>query len=162
MDEKGGIGKDNHLPWYLSSDLQRFKSLTMGHYLVMGRKTYESIGKPLPGRTMVVVTNTKSFHPEGCHVVNSIEEAMRVAIEAHEIEVFIIGGGEIFKQSISIANKIYLTNVHVDAKTDVFFPTIDSSIWKLVSNQASSRDEKDEYESDFKILIRNKYREGNE
>jgi dihydrofolate reductase len=155
MDEIGGIGKDNHLPWYLSSDLQRFKSLTMGHYLVMGRKTYESIGKPLPGRTMVVVSYNAGYHPIGCIVVNSVEEAIRVAMEAHEIEVFIIGGGEVFRQTINIANKIYLTNVHVDAKADVFFPNIDSSLWKLEWNQVSSWDEKDEYESDFKILIRN-------
>jgi len=155
MDEKGGIGKDNQLPWYLPSDLRRFKSLTMGHYLVMGRKTYESIGKPLPGRTMVVVSYNAGYHPKGCIVVNSIEEAIRVAMDAHEIEVFIIGGGEVFRQTINIANKIYLTNVHVDAKADVFFPNIDSSLWKLVWNQVSSWDEKDEYESDFKILIRN-------
>jgi dihydrofolate reductase len=155
MDEKGGIGKDNQLPWYLPSDLRRFKSLTMGHYLVMGRKTYESIGKPLPGRTMVVVSYNAGYHPTGCIVVNSVEEAIRVAMEAHEIEVFIIGGGEVFRQTINIANKIYLTNVHVDAKADVFFPNIDSSLWKLVWNQVSSWDEKDEYESDFKILIRN-------
>ncbi len=155
MDEKGGIGQGNHLPWHLSSDLKRFKSLTMGHHLIMGRKTFESIGKILPGRTMVIVTHDIEYHPKGCIVVNSIEEAIRIAMEAHEIEVFIIGGGEVFKQTINIANKIYLTNVHVDAKADVFFPMIDSSLWKLVWNEASSRDEKDEYESDFKVLIRN-------
>lgn len=155
MDEKGGIGRGNRLPWYLSSDLKRFKSLTMGHYLIMGRKTFESIGKILPGRTMVVVTHNPEYHPKGCIAVNSIEEAIRIAIENHQKEVFIIGGGEIFIQTINLVNKIYLTNVHVDAKADVFFPKIDSSIWKLVLDQASYRDEKDDYESDFKILIRN-------
>jgi len=155
MDEKGGIGKGNRLPWHLSSDLKRFKSLTMGHHLIMGRKTFESIGKILTGRTMVVVTHNTGYHPEGCIVVNSIEDAIRKAINNQETEVFIIGGGEVFKQTINIANKIYLTNVHVDAKADVFFPKIDSSLWKLVWNEAPSRGEKDEYESDFKVLMRN-------
>jgi dihydrofolate reductase len=155
MDEKGGIGKGNRLPWHLSSDLKRFKSLTMGHHLIMGRKTFESIGKILTGRTMVVVTHNTGYHPEGCIVVNSIEDAIRKAINNQEVEVFIIGGGEVFKQTINIANKIYLTNVHVDAKADVFFPKIDSSLWKLVWNEAPSRGEKDEYESDFKVLMRN-------
>jgi dihydrofolate reductase len=157
MDEKGGIGHGNRLPWHLSSDLKRFKSLTMGHHLIMGRKTFGSIGKILPGRTMIIVTHDIGYHPEGCIVVNSIEEALRIAMEAHEIEVFIIGGGEVFKQTINIANKIYLTNVHVDAKADVFFPKIDSSLWKSVWNEAPSRDEKDEYESDFKVLMRINY-----
>jgi dihydrofolate reductase len=121
----------------------------------MGRKTYETIGKPLPGRTMIVVTHNVKYHPKGCIVVNSIAEAIRVAEINHEIEVFVIGGGEVFQQSISIANKIYLTNVHVDADTDVFFPIIEDSLWKLVWNEVPVRDEKDEYESDFKILIRN-------
>lgn len=155
MDEKGWIGHGNRLPWHLSSDLKRFKSLTMGHHLIMGRKTFESIGKILPGRTMVIVTHDARYHSKECIVANSIEEALRIAMEAHEIEVFIIGGGEVFIQTINIANKIYLTNVHVDAKADVFFPKIDSSLWKLVWNEAPSWDEKDEYESDFKVLMRN-------
>jgi dihydrofolate reductase len=155
VDEKGGIGKDNKLPWHLRSDLKRFKSLTMGHHLVMGRKTYETIGKPLPGRTMVVVTNNTAYHPNGCIIVNTIEEAIRVVERNHETEVFIIGGGEVFKQSIDFANKIYLTNVHADVDADIFFPKIDSSVWKLVWSKVTTSDEKDEYESDFKILIRN-------
>jgi dihydrofolate reductase len=155
MDEKGGIGRGNRLPWHLSSDLKRFKLLTMGHHLIMGRKTFESIGKILPGRTMVIVTHDERYHSKGCMVANSIEEAVRIAMGSHEVEVFIIGGGEVFKQTINIANKIYLTNVHVDAKADVFFPKIDSSLWKLVWNEAPSRGEKDEYESDFKVLMRN-------
>ena len=155
MDEKGGIGKSTRLPWHLRSDLNRFKALTMGHHLIMGRKTYETIGKPLPGRTMIVVTHKTAYHAKGCIVVNSIGEAIRVAEGNHEIEVFIIGGGEIFKQSIGLANKLYITNVHVDADADVFFPFIEDSLWKLVWIEEITRDEKDEYESGFKILIRN-------
>ena len=154
MDEKNGIGKDNHLPWYLHSDLQRFKSLTMEHHLVMGRKTYESIGKPLPGRTMVVVTNAKSFHPEGCLVVNSIDEAIRIAENNHETEIFIIGGGQVFAQSIGRADKIYLTKVHTVSNADVFFPYIDASRWTLVSSEETINHEKDEYKSTFQILQR--------
>src|SRR4030066_2251502 len=111
MDEKGGIGKQNQLPWHLPSDLKRFKSLTMGHHIVMGRKTYETIGKPLPGRTMVIITRRKAYHPTGCIVVNSILEATRFAETNHEDELFIIGGGEIFKKAIGLAKKIYLTTV---------------------------------------------------
>jgi dihydrofolate reductase len=121
----------------------------------MGRKTFETIGKPLPGRTMIVVTHKTTYHAKGCIVVNSIAEAIRVAERNHEIEVFFIGGGEIFKQSIGVANKIYLTIIHVDADADVFFPVIEDSLWKLVWNEVPVRDEKDEYESNFKILIRN-------
>ena len=94
IDINGGIGKDDRLPWHLKADLKRFKRLTMGHYLVMGRKTFESIGKPLPGRKMIIVTRNKSYHPDNCLVVNSIEQAIELAKRNHETEVFIIGGGE--------------------------------------------------------------------
>ena len=156
MDEKGGIGKDNQLPWHLRSDLKRFKSLTMGHYLVMGRKTYETIGKPLPGRKMIVVTNNTAYHPNGCFIAKSIKEAIQFAESNDEPEVFIIGGGEIFKQSIDIANKMYITNIHAQVDADVFFPAIDFSSWKLIWSEVIIREEKDSFESDFKIYICNK------
>ena len=154
MDLLGGIGKDNRLPWHLHSDLKRFKSLTMGHHMVMGRKTYETIGKPLPGRTMVIITRRKAYHPKGCIVVNSIEEATRFAETNHEDEVFIIGGGEIFKQAIGLGKKIYLTTVHTETGADVFFPRIDWVDWSLVWSEDIPQDEKDEFASDFKIFER--------
>ena len=121
----------------------------------MGRKTYETIGKPLSGRTMIIVTKNPTYLQKGCIVVNSIEDAIREAGRNNEKEVFIIGGGEIFKQSIEIANKIYLTNVHRDTDADVFFPKIDKSFWKMIWSEEIAQDEKDEYESDYKILVRN-------
>ena len=127
----------------------------MGHHLVMGRKTYETIGKPLSGRTMIIVTKNSTYLQKGCIVVNSIEEAIREAERNNQKEVFIIGGGEIFKQSIVIANKIYLTNVHTNTDADVFFPKIDKSSWKMIWSEEIAQDEKDKYESDYKILVRN-------
>jgi dihydrofolate reductase len=127
----------------------------MGHHLVMGRKTYETIGKPLSGRTMIIVTKNPTYLQKGCIVVNSIEDAIREAGRNNEKEVFIIGGGEIFKQSIEIANKIYLTNVHRDTDADVFFPKIDKTFWKMIWSEEIAQDEIDEYESDYKILVRN-------
>ena len=121
----------------------------------MGRKTYETIGKPLSGRTMIIVTKNPTYLQKGCIVVNSIEDAISEAGRNNEKEVFIIGGGEIFKQSIEIANKIYLTNVHRDTDADVFFPKIDKSFWKMIWSEEIAQDEKDEYESDYKILVRN-------
>jgi dihydrofolate reductase len=155
VDQKGGIGKNNQLPWHLSSDLKRFKSITMGHHLVMGRKTYETIGKPLPGRTMIVVTKNPSYHPGGCIIANSIEQALKVAEANNEDEVFIIGGGEIFTQSIDIANKIYLTTVHAVTNADVFFPKITDPSWKISWSEEINKDINDEHGSDYKIMVRN-------
>ena len=156
IDEQGGIGKQNQLPWYLHSDLRRFKTLTMGHHLVMGRKTYETIGRPLPGRVMIVLTRRMDYHPEGCLVANSVESAINLAKKEHEAELFIIGGGEIFAQSINIAEKIYLTSVHADVTADIFFPKIIESEWDVIYEEKHIRHEKDQYASDFKILVRNK------
>jgi dihydrofolate reductase len=154
MDEKGGIGKNNRLPWHLPSDLKRFKNLTMGHHLVMGRKTYETIGKPLPGRMMIVVTRKEGYFLKDCIVVNSVEEALHLAENNRETEVFIIGGGEIFQQAIDLADKIYLTTVYANVDADVLFPKIDRIHWELTESDISSQNDKDEYKSDFKVLIR--------
>jgi dihydrofolate reductase len=153
-DESGGIGKNNQLPWHLPSDLKRFKNLTMGHYIVMGRKTYETIGKPLPGRVMVVVTHQKDFFPEGCLIVNSLVDAIKLAENDHETEVFIIGGGEIFSQAISRADKIYFTAVHIKTNADVSFPKIDPNQWERIVIEALPQNDEDEYETDFNIYIR--------
>ena len=154
VDEQGGIGKDNRLPWHLRSDLIRFKNLTMHHHVVMGRKTYETIGKSLPGRRMVIVTRQKGYSQQGCTVVHSLQQAIDYARQTRETELFIIGGGEIFRQAIDLADKIYLTTVHVDVRADVSFPTIDSHHWQVSEKHTPFQGESDEYPSDFKILIR--------
>ncbi len=153
-DERGGIGKDNRLPWHLASDLKRFKQLTMGHHIVMGRKTYETIGKSLPGRVMVIVTRNENYSPQGCLVVNSLKAAIDLAKNSHESELFIIGGGEIFNQALRIAEKIYLTTIHTVTNADVFFPEINSDEWVQIQYEAYKRNEDDDYDSDFKILQR--------
>ncbi len=107
MDEIGGIGKDNGLPWHLSSDLKRFKQLTMGHHLIMGRKTYETIGKPLPGRITIVITRNLQYQAEGCLVAPSLEKALDLARGNGETETFIAGGGEIFAIALPLADRIY-------------------------------------------------------
>jgi dihydrofolate reductase len=125
MDEAGGIGKAGGLAWYESGDLKNFKALTMGHHLIVGRKTYQSIGKALPGRTTVIVTRTLNFSVEGCLVTHTLEEALVLAEQSGENEVFIGGGGEIFSLALPRAQRIYLTRVHTLADCDVFFPQVD-------------------------------------
>jgi dihydrofolate reductase len=154
MDETRGIGKHNRLPWHLPSDLKRFKKLTMGHHLVMGRKTYETIRKPLPGRKMIVISHQPDYVAPGCQVVQSISQALRVVEDYHETEVFIIGGGEIFTQSVGIADKIYLTAIHADVDADVKFPIIDYTQWEMIYREVIPQDESDEYRSDFMIYAR--------
>ena len=160
MDEKGGIGKNNTLPWHISSDLQRFKALTMGHHIVMGRRTYETIGKPLPGRKMLVVTHRKGYLAPGCQVVYSLRSAIGVARENGETELFIIGGGEIFAQSIDLAEKIYLTRVNASVGADVDFPAFRETEWTTIHTEKSIPNADDEYGSEFKILIRNQHVQG--
>jgi dihydrofolate reductase len=154
MDEKGGIGKNNRLPWHISSDLKRFKEITINHHIAMGRKTFQTIGKPLPGRMMIVISRQKDFQPEGSLVVNSLDAAIKFAKVKKETELFIIGGGEIFSQSIGIADKIYLTTVHTDIDGDIFFPNIDMSKWQVVFSESIHREMNDDYNSDFQILVR--------
>src|SRR5262252_6627228 len=120
MDERRGIGKAGKLPWRLSSDLKRFRELTMGHHLIVGRKTFESIGKPLEGRQMIVVTRHEDFKPSGCIVSDSIDAAFDVARERGENEVFVIGGGEIYAQTLGFADRLYLTEVHTVVDADTF------------------------------------------
>ena len=154
VDRKGGIGFDGKIPWHLSSDLKRFKELTMGHFLIMGRKTYESIGKPLPGRRMIVVTRNPSFSGNDCLLAYSLAEALILAKEGGEEEVFVIGGGEIFKQALSIADRIYLTKVETSAKTDTYFPVYDEDEWEVCETSNHPADEQNEYESTYSLLVR--------
>jgi dihydrofolate reductase len=154
MDEKGGIGIANRLPWHLSADLKRFKTLTMGHHIIMGRKTYESIGKPLPGRTNLVVTRDPNYQADGCLVVHSVDEALQTAQEQGEDEAFITGGRQIFAQSIGIAYRIYLTRVHAEVTADVYFPDFDPSEWVEQEAVYHESDEKNDYAFTAKVLVR--------
>ena len=154
MDKNQGIGKDNSIPWHLSSDLQRFKKLTMGRYLIVGRKTFESIGKPLTGRKMVVVTRNPNYQASGCLVAHSLQEAIEIARSSGEDEVFIGGGAELFSEAIKYADRIYITEVHAITDANIFFPIYDSQGWEITNSSHASQGEKNQYPSTFKILDR--------
>jgi dihydrofolate reductase len=164
LDELGGIGWQGELPWRLSADQKRFKRITMGHHLIMGRKTYESIGQPLPGRFSIIITRQEDYQPPGCPpsdlppacaVVHSLETALELACQRGETEVFIIGGAEIYQAGLPRAGRLYLTTVHTrDAPADVFFPTFDPNQWQERQYFFHPPDEKNEYGFTFRILER--------
>ncbi len=141
------IGKDNQLIWRLSADLKRFKALTTGHHIIMGRKTFESIGKPLPDRTSIIISRQADYKAEGCIVVNSLEDAL-AQVPADQ-ENFIIGGGSIYKEVIDKADKLYFTLVHKRFDGDTFFPKIDAKIWESVKREDKLPSDKNEYAYSF-------------
>jgi dihydrofolate reductase len=144
------IGRNNALPWHLPADLKRLKQTTMGHHVIMGRKTFDSVGKPLPGRVNVVVTHNVDFTPDGVAIARSVEEAISKAEAAGDDEIFILGGAEIFRQSIHRANRMYLTRVHTEPEGDTFFPEFDDvNEWKLVDAEHFEADEKNRYPYSF-------------
>ena len=147
------LGKDNQLVWHLPDDFKRFKALTSEHYIIMGRKTFESFPKPLPNRTHVIITRNTSYEaPEGCIVVLSLEEAIKICPKNEEI--FIIGGGEIYKQSIDMADKVELTRVHTTVEADTFFPEINPEQWELVFEELHLKDEKHAFDFTFQTFIK--------
>lgn len=148
MGEKNEIGADNQLLWHLPKDLKHFKDLTSGHPIIMGRKTYESIGKALPNRTNIVISRKKNWFEEGILIVGSIKEAVKFAKKIDE-EVFIIGGGNIYEQTMEIADKLEVTLVKAELKADTFFPKIDPKIWKLSEEVFHEKDEKNQYDFYF-------------
>jgi dihydrofolate reductase len=144
------IGRDNKLPWHMPADLKRFKSLTMGHHVLMGRRTFDEIRKPLPGRVNVVITHDPHFGPEGVAIARSIDEAVSKAEAAGDSEIFLIGGGEIFKQVIHRADRMYITRIHADIEGDTYFPEFDDvNEWKLVDAEHFEADEKNAYPYSF-------------
>lgn len=146
--ENDAIGKGNKLIWHLSDDLKRFKNLTNGHHIIMGRKTFESFPKPLPNRTHVVITRQTDYKaPDGVILVNSLEDAIDAT--KSDDQPFIIGGGQIYKQAMSIADKIELTRVHHDFEADTYFPKIDLTVWKEIANTFHKKDENHDYEFSF-------------
>jgi dihydrofolate reductase len=150
--ENNALGKNNQLLWHLPDDFKRFKTLTSGHYIIMGRKTFESFPKPLPNRTHIIITRNKDYCPEGCIVVNSLQEAL--AICPKENENYIIGGGEIYKQSIDFADKIDITRVHHEFEADTFFPDLDLNFWQLESEELHQIDDKHAFAFSFLTYIK--------
>ncbi|WP_417854386.1 dihydrofolate reductase [Xanthomarina gelatinilytica] len=151
--ENDAIGKDNQLIWHLSDDLKRFKELTNGHHIIMGRKTFESFPKPLPNRTHIVISRQDNYQvPSGVILVNNLEDAFDAA--KADKQPFVIGGGEIYKQAMPYADKIELTRVHEDFEADTFFPKIDTTIWKESQNRYHAKDEKHQHAFSFITYIR--------
>ncbi|WP_257352357.1 dihydrofolate reductase [Pseudalkalibacillus decolorationis] len=144
------MGKDNDLPWHLPEDLKWFKNVSMGHTIIMGRNTYESIGKPLPGRKNVIITTDKSYIAEGCIVTHSIEEAL----EQNGEEQIVIGGAQVFKQVLPITDRIYLTQIDEEFEGDTFFPELDESEWEVTSKEKGIKNEKNPYDYYFTIYDR--------
>lgn len=154
MDLENGIGKDGGLPWHLKTDLQRFKHITMGHPIIMGRKTFQSIGKALPGRENIVISNTPNFLAPGCHVVKDLEIGLQLASELATQEIFVIGGAHVFAQVISRAKKIHLTLVHSITDCQVFFPPLNWNSWRAVQQAYFPVGEKDQFASTYYQLTK--------
>lgn len=147
--ENNAIGKGNQMLWHLPNDFKYFKQHTLKHSVVMGRKTYESIGKPLPERRNIVITRNQEWMAEEVDVANSLDEVLTYCRD--EREIFIIGGAEIYKQALPLASKVLLTRVHTSMNADAYFPDLDSSIWKLVSSEKHQADERHAYDYTFEV-----------
>ncbi|RUV30271.1 MAG: dihydrofolate reductase [Mesorhizobium sp.] len=157
--ENGVIGRDGGLPWRLSSDLKRFKADTMGKPIIMGRKTYEGIGRPLPGRLSIVVTRAKAWRAEGVEIVHSLDEAISLAkvrgrCMAGADEICIIGGGEIYTQALPLADRLHVTHVLAAVDGDVHFPPIDPDLWRIVRSENVPAGEKDSHATRYSVYER--------
>ncbi len=157
MGENGVIGRDNEMPWHVRSDLKRFKALTWGKPMIMGRKTFQSIGKALPGRESVVVTSDPNFRAEGAHVVHSLEAAVERArqfcVELNADEIAVIGGGEVFAQMLDRADRIHVTVIHARPDGDAFFPDLDPGQWVEESRERHDPGEKDDHSYSFVTYV---------
>jgi dihydrofolate reductase len=154
VSENGVIGRGGDLPWHLPRDLRHFKSTTMGHHLIVGRRTWEELGKALPGRTMVVITRSRRFEAEGATVVHSLETALEAA--GGDEEPFIGGGAEIYRMALArdLVDRLYITRVHAEIEGDTVFPEIDFDDWVLVSEEHHEADEKNEFACTFEVWER--------
>ena len=154
VSSNGVIGRDGGLPWRLSNDLKHFKKLTMGHHLIIGRRTWDEVGKPLPGRTMVVVTRSRRFAPEGVRVAHSLEEALDIARD--DDEPFIGGGAHIYRMALenNLVDRLYITRVRAEVDGDTFFPDINLDDWKLVSEEHHEADERNQHPFSFLVYER--------
>jgi dihydrofolate reductase len=148
MSDNRVIGRDNALPWHLPADMKLFKTLTMGHAVIMGRKTFDTVGKPLPGRRNVVLTRDRAWRRTGVEACYDLDEAL--SLVASDSEVFVAGGAEIFHQALKRADRIYLTVVHANVTGDAFFPSFSLSQWRLVEDQTHESDERHAYGFSFR------------
>ncbi|MFC4162089.1 dihydrofolate reductase [Epilithonimonas zeae] len=151
IGNKNALGKDNQLLWKLPKDLKHFKTLTENHPVVMGRKTFESIGKPLPNRTNIVVSRKENWFQEGILIVSTLKEALKFAKKINE-DFFVIGGGEIYKQTMDVADRLEITQVNGDFEADTFFPKIDPKIWQKTDEECHSKDDKNDYDFCFQTF----------
>lgn len=145
--KNNALGKNNQLIWHLPADLKRFKQITNGHHIIMGRKTFESLGKALPNRTTIIITRNPNYIVKGCIVVNSLTDAITAA--KSDKNPFILGGAEIYRQAIELADQLDLTLIHHEFIADTFFPLIDKSIWKETSRKDFKADEQNKYDYSF-------------
>ena len=150
--ENNALGKNNELVWHLPNDFKRFKALTTGHHIIMGRKTFESFPKPLPNRTHIVITRQKNYNPEGCIIVESMEEAIAICPENESS--FIIGGGEIYNLGLSYADKLEITRVHHRFEADTFFPKINTDEWKETESVFNSKDDKHLFDFTYQTFVK--------
>ncbi len=150
MDRRGLIGDNNSLPWLLPADLRYFNKLTMGNTLLMGRKTYESIGRPLPGRKNIVVTSNAYYHVDGCTVASSLERALCV-VSNDTKEIMVIGGASLYQQCLPIVNRIYITHVNAELEGNIWFPNWDKKQWKEIKRENHASDDKNKYSYSFVV-----------
>ncbi len=146
------LGKNNDLVWHLPDDFKRFKKLTTGHHIIMGRKTFESFPKPLPNRIHIVISRNNNYHPEGVITVNSLENALEVS--KRDEQPFIIGGGEIYKLGLEVADKIELTRVHNTFEADTFFPEIPTEDWDLITEEYHEKDERHQFAFTYQTFVK--------
>ena len=156
--ENNTIGINDDLPWHLPKDMKFFKNTTLNHHIIMGRKTWAIFGKPLPKRTSVVITRQENYQAEGAVVTNSILQALQIAASSGEEEAFVIGGGEIYKQALPTADRIYLTRVHGTFEGDTHFPELPESDWEIVQADRHAADERHNY--DFTIYVYERIKKG--
>ena len=155
VSENGVIGKNGRIPWHISADLKQFKEKTTGHAIIMGRATFISLGRPLPNRTNIVITRDATFQAPGCIVCNSLQEALEKAKAIEPEEIFIIGGEEIFKQSMNIADRLYITHIDaVDKYADTFFPEIIPIVWNEISHEEHKKDKDNPHDYTFSVYER--------
>jgi len=147
--KNNALGKNNDLIWHLPADLKRFKNITSGHHILMGRNTFESIGKPLPNRTTIIITRNKDYYKDGCLIAHSLEEAIELA--SSEEQIFIIGGAQIYKETLvkDLADQLDITVVHQEFEADAFFPEIDLNLWKEIERENFKADEKNDFDYSF-------------
>ena len=152
LAENRVIGINNTLPWRLPNDLKHFRRLTTGHAIILGRKNYESIGKPLPERANIVITRNRDFRADGCLIAHSLDAAL--ALADNDPEIFVIGGAEIYRAALAQTNRLYLTRVHAAIAGDTHFPEFDESEWREISRERHERDERHAYAYSFVVLER--------